>query len=87
MAQHVSAEKRNRQNQVRKARNIALRSRMRSAMKAARTALESKAADRADVVKSAVASIQRAATKHIVTRETAQRYVSRLMRAAAAVAK
>jgi small subunit ribosomal protein S20 len=68
---------------VRKARNIALRSRMRSAIKDARTALASKAPDRAAVVKSAVASIQRAATKNIVTKSTAQRYVSRLMRAAA----
>ncbi len=83
MAQHVSADKRNRQNLVRKARNTSLRSRMRTAIKDARSALASKAPDRADVVKSAVASIHRAATKNIVTKQTAQRYVSRLMRAAA----
>jgi small subunit ribosomal protein S20 len=82
MAQHVSAEKRNRQNQKRDDRNAALRSRMRTAIKSARTAVETKAADSAAQVKSAVASIQRAATKNIITKPTAQRYVSRLMRAA-----
>jgi small subunit ribosomal protein S20 len=84
MAQHVSAEKRNRQNQIKRGRNTALRSKMRTAIKAARTALATKTPDRAAIVKSAVASVQRAATKNIVTKSTAQRYVSRLMRAAAA---
>lgn len=83
MAQHVSAEKRNRQNQVRRARNTALRSRMRTAIKVAREALESKATDRDSAVKSAVSSISRAASKNVVGRGTAQRHISRLMTAAA----
>lgn len=81
MAQHASAVKRNRQNQVRRSRNTALRSRMRTAIKLARAALTEKAADREAKVKSAVASIYRAASKKVVKKETAQRHVSRLLRA------
>jgi small subunit ribosomal protein S20 len=82
VAQHPSAEKRNRQSQLRKARNAATRSRMRTAVKAARTALESKAANKDELLKKAVADINRAASKNVVKKGTASRHVSRLMKAA-----
>lgn len=83
MAQHASAEKRNRQNTKRRARNTALRSQMRSAEKSARAALTTKTETRAADVKAAVANINRAATKQVISKATASRHVSRLMRAAA----
>lgn len=81
MAQHASAEKRNRQNQVRNARNTAARSSMRTAVKSARSALTDKAVDRQAALKAAVSSIYRAAAKNIIKKGTAERRVSRLMKA------
>ena len=53
MAQHKSAEKRNRQNVKRRERNAALKARMRTAVKAAREAISSKGPNKAEVVKAA----------------------------------
>ena len=83
MAQHKSAEKRHRQNERRKARNKNVRSRMRNAMKDARSALEHQGATKAEDVKAAVSEITRAASRNVITKATASRYVSRLMHAAA----
>ena len=83
MAQHKSAEKRYRQNEKRRARNKIVRSRMRGAIKSAREAIETKGADKEAVVKTAVAEIHRAAAKNVLRPQTASRYVSRLMQAAA----
>jgi len=52
-------------------------------MKKARAAIEAKAEDRDARVKEAVRDVQRAASLKVLKVETAQRYVSRLMRAAA----
>jgi small subunit ribosomal protein S20 len=84
VAQHKSAEKRNRQSQKRRERNTALTSRMRGAIKDARSAVEAKKGDKDAVVKNAVSEINRAASKNVLTKRTASRYVSRLMRAAQA---
>ncbi|MCC7384980.1 MAG: 30S ribosomal protein S20 [Deltaproteobacteria bacterium] len=83
MAQHKSAEKRHRQSLKKRANNVTIRSKMRNAIKVARTSIESKAPDKEARVKAAVAAINRAASKHVVKRETASRYVGRLMTAAA----
>jgi len=83
MAQHKSAEKRNRQNEVRRVRNQTLRSRMRTAIKTAREAVASNAPNKGDTVKAAIAEVYSMASKKVLTRQTASRYVSRLMRAAA----
>lgn len=82
MAQHKSAEKRNRQNQKRNIRNSAVRSRMRKAVKAARQALESGAADKGELVAAAIREVQKAGSKNIIKSNTVSRYVSRLARAA-----
>lgn len=82
MAQHKSAEKRNRQNQKRNTRNTALRSRMRKAVKAAREAIEGGSADKAKLVADAIREVQKAGSKNVVGANTVSRYVSRLARAA-----
>ncbi len=82
MAQHKSAEKRNRQNVKRRERNAALKARMRTAVKAAREAISSKGPNKAEVVKAAVAEIYGMASKKVLDKSTASRYVSRLMKAA-----
>ena len=81
MAQHKSAEKRNRQNIKRKARNNTIRARMRTAIKAARAAISSSAENKDALVTKALSEINRAASKNVLKRATASRYVSRLMRA------
>ncbi len=79
MAQHKSAEKRHRQSVKRTARNTAIKSRMRKAVKAARAAMTSNASDKDALLKAAIAQVYRTASKGVVKRATASRYVSRLM--------
>lgn len=83
MAQHVSAEKRNRQNTKRKARNTALRSKTRGAVKDAQGAVAAKAENRQQTVKEAVSKLNRAVSKKVMSKSTASRQISRLMRSAA----
>jgi len=84
VAQHKSAEKRNRQNIVRKTRNNDIRSRMRTAVKAARAAIADQAENKDALVKKALSEISRAASKNVLKKTTAGRYMSRLMRASVA---
>ncbi|MEL6185234.1 MAG: 30S ribosomal protein S20 [Myxococcota bacterium] len=81
MANHPSAAKRNRQNIKRNTRNTALRSRMRNAVRAARAAIESGADDRQALVDRAVQIVQRMASKNLIHKNTASRYVSRVVQA------
>lgn len=81
MANHPSAKKRFRQNVKRNARNTALRSRMRNAVRAARAAIEDQSEDRQSLVDHAVKVIQKTASKKVIHRNTASRYVSRLVKA------
>lgn len=83
MAQHASAEKRNRQNEKRKARNAALRNRTRTAVRDAHVALETKAANKQETVKEAVSRLNRAVSKNVIAKSTASRTISRLMKGAA----
>ena len=78
MANNPSAEKRNRQNIKRRARNKAALSALRTAVKKARNALDGKAETAATLTKSAIAIIDKAVSKGVLKRETASRYVSRL---------
>lgn len=84
MAKHASAVKRNRQSEKRKARNTALRSRMRRAVKKAREAIESNAPDKDALIKQALSVVNRTASKQVMKDSTASRTMSRLMRAASA---
>jgi small subunit ribosomal protein S20 len=75
-----SAEKQNRKMIKNRARNRAAMSSLRTAVKTARTAVDSKAANAGELVKKAVSIIDGAVTKGILKRQTASRYVSRLAR-------
>ncbi len=81
MANHPSAKKRYRQNVKRNARNTALRSRMRKAIKEARLAIENDAEDKREIIEDAVAEVYRTKSKKVIKSNKASRTVSRLMRA------
>jgi len=74
-----SAEKQNRKMIKHRTRNRAAMASLRTAVKAARTAVDGKAADAAKLVKEAVSIVDSAVTKGILKRQTASRYVSRLV--------
>jgi small subunit ribosomal protein S20 len=74
-----SAEKQNRKMIKHRTRNRAAIASLRTAVKAARTAVDNKAGDAAALVKHAVAIVDSAVTKGILKRHTASRYVSRLV--------
>ncbi len=79
MANIKSAEKQNRKMIKHRTRNRAAMASLRTAVKTARTAVDGTAADAAALVKQAVAVIDSAVTKGILKRQTASRYVSRLV--------
>lgn len=82
MANHKSAAKRNRQRIVQTARNRAIRSRLRHALKAARLAIEAgdAAAAKAPVQTVSVA-LARAVTQGVMHRNAASRTISRVQSA------
>lgn len=82
MANHKSAEKRNRQRLKRRARNLYHLSTMRTFMKRVRKALDGEDLDVAkETLPQAITAITKAASKGVIPRNTASRYVSRLTRA------
>lgn len=79
MANHKSAEKRNRQSQVRRLRNRANRSRMKTAIKNLNVAIESGNAEEAKTVLAAtVPVIAKTASKGTIHKKNASRKISRL---------
>ena len=78
MANIKSAEKQNRKMIKNRARNRAAMGSLRTAVKSARSAVDSKAANANELVKKAVSIIDSAVTKGILKRQTASRYISRL---------
>ena len=82
MANHKSAEKRARQDLVRRDRNRAVRSEVRTRVKAVRSAVSSgDAADARERLRAAERSLRKAASKGVLKKSTASRQVSRLSRA------
>ena len=82
MANHKQAEKRNRQRLKRRQRNLMYLSAMRTHIKRVRKALDGSDNDAAKAgLPVAVRSIDRAASKGVIHRNTAARYISRLTRA------
>ncbi|MDR1396521.1 MAG: 30S ribosomal protein S20 [Desulfarculales bacterium] len=84
MANHVSALKRAKQNEERRLRNKAYRTKVRNALKSVRLALAGE--DRALVgqaLRKASSIIDKVAGKGIIPRRTASRYVARLSAQAA----
>jgi len=74
-----SAEKQNRKMIKHRVRNRAAMASLRTAVKDAREAVDNKTAEALGLVKQAVAIIDSAVTKGILKRQTASRYVSRLV--------
>ena len=81
MANHPSALKRARQNEKRRLRNKAVRTRMRNAIKAVRQAMETKDSQAAqEALGQAMPVIDQAAAKGVIHRNNASRRISRLAR-------
>ena len=59
-------------------RNRAAMGSLRTAVKAARAAVDGNAGDAKDLVKTAIANVDKAVSRGILKRKTASRYVSRL---------
>ncbi len=78
MANHASAEKRNRQRITRTERNRALKSFVRRALKQARDAVLSGAADAPKLVSNVTSLLDRAASKNVLPAKRASRLKSRL---------
>lgn len=79
MANHPSAEKRNRQRIVKTARNRAINSSVRTLVKRVRTALHAKDKDAAvTALKAATVALDKAATKGAIHSKTVSRTISRL---------
>jgi small subunit ribosomal protein S20 len=73
-----SAEKQNRKMIRHRARNRAAMASLRTAVKSARNAVDTKAGNAGELVKAAISIVDGAVTKGILKRKTASRYVSRL---------
>ena len=82
MANTKSAEKRNRQAQKRRARNVNVRTTVKDAVKSLRETLTTKDAGKtADALKAATRTINKAASKGVVHKRAASRRISRLAKA------
>jgi small subunit ribosomal protein S20 len=79
MANHKSAEKRNRQNEKKRLRNRMARSAVRTAIKKARQAVSSGASDAQDLIKLAEKKLQSVASKGLYHKKNASRRISRLV--------
>jgi small subunit ribosomal protein S20 len=76
---HASAQKRARQDVKRNARNITAKSAMRTAIKKVRKAVAAKSKDSAaTALKQACSVIARTASRGVIHKRTASRYISRL---------
>ena len=79
MANHKSAEKRNRQNQLQRLRNRSNKSKMKGVVKKVLEALEQKSGDQAqEALKAAIPVIEKTAVKGSIHKKNASRKVSRL---------
>jgi small subunit ribosomal protein S20 len=84
VANTSSALKRVRQNERRRVRNRVVRSKVRTAVKTARTALGESATDARAAVTDAIRTLDKAVTKGVIHRNTAARKKSALARRLAA---
>ena len=83
MANHKSAEKRARQNEKRRMRNKAVKTRVKHVTKLVRAAADEKSEEKAGLeVKAAQSEIAKAAKKGVIHRRTAARKISRLTKQA-----
>ena len=87
MANTRSAKKRIRQNERRRIRNRGVRSKVRTAVKTARSAFTESGADTRAAVTEAIRTLDKAVTKGVIHRNTAARKKSSLARRLVAAAK
>ena len=88
MANTPSAKKRIRQNMKRRIRNKTVRTRTRSYIRRAQVAIEEGNPEvAAEAVKTAVSEIDRAKSKGVMHRKSADRYKSRLMKRLSPIVK
>jgi small subunit ribosomal protein S20 len=81
LATHKSAEKRDRQSKVRRERNVAAKSAIKTKVKSVLEAVESKNKDNAvNALKATVPSLSKAAAKGLIHKKNASRKISRLTR-------
>ncbi len=79
MANHKSALKRARQNEVRRIRNKSYKTKIKKAVREVRTAVESNSLEQArEYFVKAVSIIQKTASKGVIPRKQASRKISRL---------
>ena len=83
MAEHPSVVKRHHQSLKRRTRNIETKSKLRTLIKRARQAIESKNQDTAGHIQAVSQALDKAVNKGIIKRNTASRWLSRLSRSAA----
>ena len=81
VAKRSQAAKRHRQGLKNRERNYSYRSRLKTFLKKARTAIEDDSADKATVVATAVRELDRMVTKGVLHKNNASRRKSRLVRA------
>lgn len=83
MANHASALKRARQNEIRNLRNRKVKTRIKNVVKSVRQAVETDSADAATgILNQAKSMIAKAAKKGVIHKKTASRKVSRLSKLA-----
>jgi small subunit ribosomal protein S20 len=80
LANHKSALKRARQNEVRRLRNKIVKTRIKNATKAVRLAAETKTDGAVDQLNTTKSIIAQAAKKGVIHKQTASRKISRLTR-------
>jgi small subunit ribosomal protein S20 len=81
LANHPSALKRARQNEVKRITNKSYKTRVKKAIKEVRTAIDANSADQAQQsFKDAVSVIQKTASKGVIHKNQASRRISRLAR-------
>lgn len=79
MANHKSAEKRNRQAQIRRMRNRVNKTKMKSAIRKVNTAVEAGSAEEAkEALQQAIPVIAKTASKGTIHKRTSSRKISRL---------
>ena len=82
MANHKSAEKRNRQNVKRSLRNRSIRSSMRTVISEFRSAVKNGSEKKEEIFKKTVSIISKTASKGVLHKRTAARKISRLAKLA-----
>lgn len=81
MANHKSAIKRHKQSEIRRQKNASAKSALKTLVKRVKSAVETKSLENAqDALKKAMPAIDKAASKHVIHRNSAARKISRLAR-------